>query len=518
MQFQIRKYLRIHVGCGHPGPPDATPDAGQTPTAADVEDGDFRGDALGEKVQKQPRRVPHLVALEGRLVLELQLPQLRVGRFEDGDPEGFASVRVLTVFVHTDSSFSACAGGPVGVDDFAFNIHHMGRSSQPHPPIPDRGHQPRQIVHSRFPFTRVVAELPPSVPFVPPEALERLNGRPLQVRVGANESAFGISPKARAAMEQAVSAIAWYNDPEAYDLRAAIAGLHGVDASEVSVGAGIDELLGLVVRLCIEPGDPVVSCTGSYPTFHYHVSGFGGSLHQVPYVDDREDVDGLLGLACQVDAHLVYLANPDNPMGTWNSGEGVQRLIGGLPEGCLLILDEAYVDFAPAEARLATEGVEAGAIRMRTFSKAHGMAGARVGYAVADAELVQALDKVRNHFAVNRIAQAGALASLQDCAFVADVVAKVDAGRAEYEELGRELGLPTLPSGTNFVAFDLETGDRARAAMAALLERDVFVRMPGVPPQDRCIRVTVGTPAERVRFASVFRDVLATLRPFQPPV
>ena len=366
-------------------------------------------------------------------------------------------------------------------------------------------------MESRFPFTRLVTQLPPSVPFVPPEALERANGRPLQVRVGANESAFGISPRARAAMEDAVSTIGWYNDPEAHDLRAAIAARHQVEASEVSVGAGIDELLGLVVRLCIEPGDPVVSCRGSYPTFHYHVSGFGGALHQVPYLDDREDVDGLLRLAHEVDAHLVYLANPDNPMGTWNSAERVRHLIRELPDRCLLILDEAYVDFAPAEARLPAEGVEPGTIRTRTFSKAHGMAGARVGYAITDAELVQALDKVRNHFAVNRIAQAGALASLLDSAFVAQVVAQVDAGRAEYEELGRELGLATLPSGTNFVAIDVGSGDRARAAMAALLQRDVFVRMPGVPPQDRCIRVTVGTPGERARFATIFRDVLAEL-------
>ena len=380
----------------------------------------------------------------------------------------------------------------------------------------DRTSQRRKPRHtapvtSKYPFTRLISELPPSVPFVPPEALERRNGRPLKVRVGANESAFGISPKARQAMEEAVSRIGWYNDPEAHDLRGAIAAAHQVDSGEVSVGAGIDELLGLIVRLTIEPGDPVVSCKGSYPTFHYHVAGFGGALHQVPYLNDREDVDGLLRLAHEVDAHLVYVANPDNPMGTWNSAEQVERLIRELPRRTLLVLDEAYVEFAPAVARLAADGVEPGTVRLRTFSKAHGMAGARVGYAIADAELVGALDKVRNQFAVNRVAQAGALASLRDPDFVADVVAEVAAGRIEYEELGNELGLPTLPSGTNFVAIDLGSGERARAAMAALLERDVFVRMPGVAPQDRCIRVTVGTARERAQFASAFRDVLTTL-------
>ena len=364
---------------------------------------------------------------------------------------------------------------------------------------------------SKYPFTRLLAALPPTVPFVPPEALERRSGRPLAVRVGANESAFGISTCARAAMAEEVDRIGWDNDPEAYDLRQAIAAFHGVQPAEVSVGAGIDELLGLIVRLCIEPGDPVVSCKGSYPTFHYHVAGFGAALHQVPYVDDREDVDGLLRLAHEVDAHLVYVANPDNPMGTWNRGADVERLCRELPEACLLVLDEAYVEFAPPEARLAGEGVMAGAIRMRTFSKAHGMAGARVGYAIADTEMVEALDKVRNHFAVNRVAQAGALASLGDRAFVGQVVDQVAEGREEYTALGRELGLLILPSATNFVAIDLGSGARARAAMASLLERDVFVRMPGVAPLDRCIRVTVGTPAERIRFAEVFREVLESL-------
>jgi histidinol-phosphate aminotransferase len=363
-----------------------------------------------------------------------------------------------------------------------------------------------------LPFTRIIQGLPPTVPFVPPEALERRNARPLKVRVGANESAFGISPRAREAMCAAVNQIAWYNDPEGHDLRAALARAHGVTMDQLSIGSGIDDLLGLVVRLLIEPGDPVVSSLGGYPTFHYHADGFGGVLYRVPYRDDYEDLEALLAQAGKVEARLLYVANPDNPMGTWHPAPALRRLIEQLPDTCVLILDEAYVDFAPDEALLTLDPDELRVVRMRTFSKAHGMAGARVGYAIAHREMVAALDKVRNHFGVNRVAQAGALASLQDRAFIDSVVQAVAEGRREYEALGRELGLSTLPSGANFVAMDIGDGLRARALMGALLERDVFVRMPGVAPLDRCIRVTVGTPEEREAFAQVLRQVLPQIR------
>ena len=357
-------------------------------------------------------------------------------------------------------------------------------------------------------FTRIIRDLPATVPFVPPEALERGNGRPLRVRVGANESPFGISPRAREAMCAAVDRIGWYNDPEAHELREAVARAHGVCMDEVSIGGGIDDLLGLVVRLFVEPGDPVVSSLGAYPTFNYHVEGYGGDLHRVPYRHDHEDLDALWSRAAAVGARLLYVSNPDNPMGTWHAAHDVNRLLDQLPGGCVLILDEAYVDFAPEEVCPPFSPDDARVIRMRTFSKAHGMAGARVGYAVAHRETVAALNKVRNHFGVNRVAQAGALASLQDPAFVQDVVRAVAEGRRDYEALGRELGLATIPSATNFVAMEIGEGGRARALLEALLTRDVFVRMPGVSPLDRCIRVTVGTPEERSGFAEALRQVL----------
>ena len=358
-------------------------------------------------------------------------------------------------------------------------------------------------------FTRLVESLPATIPFVGPETLERRRGEAFRVRIGANESAFGVSPKAAEAMREAIETVAWYNDPEGWELRSAIAARHGVRVEEVLLGAGIDEMLGNVVRTVVEPGMPVVTSHGAYPTFNYHVAGFGGVLESVPYRDDRIDLEALLDAVRRLDAPLVYLANPDNPMGTWHDAADVRAFIAGLPGSALLVLDEAYLEFAPASAVFPIDAHDPRVIRMRTFSKAHGMAGARIGYAVAPVETIVGLGKIRNHFGVNRIAQAGALASLEDPAFIASVVAEVARGRDEYHALARRLGLASVPSATNFVAIDAGgDGGRARALLARLQDEGVFVRMPGVAPLDRCIRVTVGTVGERARFVRIFEAVL----------
>ena len=357
-------------------------------------------------------------------------------------------------------------------------------------------------------FTHIVEALPPTVPFVPPEALERQRGRTLRLRVGANESNFGISPKAREAMVRAVDQVHWYNDPEGYELRTALARSIGVDFEEIVLGAGIDELLGLLVRLFAAPGDAVVTSLGAYPTFNFHVEGYGAVLHKVPYRDDREDLPALLAKVREIRPKLVYVANPDNPMGTWQQADALWSFIDELPSGSVLLLDEAYIDFAPEEALLPLDLERGQVVRLRTFSKAHGMAGARIGYGLAQREVVAALDKVRNHFGVNRVAQAGALASLGDQEFVRSVVGQVEEGKKQYAALAAELGLGMVSSATNFVALDMGSGERARRLMQMLLAEDVFVRMPGVAPLDRCIRLTVGPAAERQAIAEVLRRVV----------
>ena len=143
------------------------------------------------------------------------------------------------------------------------------------------------------PFTRIVQEIPATVPFLAPEAIERRSGKALTLRRGANESAFDPSPQALEAMREAAAQVNWYGDPESYDLRMALAGRHGVGMENIVIGCGIDALLELIVRTYLEPGQTAVTSLGGYPTFAYHVAGYGGKLEHVPYRDDHNDLAGL---------------------------------------------------------------------------------------------------------------------------------------------------------------------------------------------------------------------------------
>ena len=358
----------------------------------------------------------------------------------------------------------------------------------------------------------LVAALPASTPFVGPEALERRLGRPLNVRLGANESLFGPSARVVEAMRAAALEIQLYGDPEAFELRTALARHHGLALDHLVLGSGIDELLGVLVRAYLEPGQITVMSLGGYPTFAYHVTGHGGRIETVPYRDDRNDAEGLVEAARRTGAKLLYLANPDNPSGTALPAALQQDLLDRLPADCLLVLDEAYAEFAPADAIPEIPVDDPRVVRLRTFSKAHGLAGMRVGYAFGAAETIRPLDRIRNQFGVGRMAQAAALAALADQEHVAAVVSAVAAGRAEYAALARELGFAALPSATNFVTIDVGGNSVAKTILASLLEREgVFIRMPGAAPLDRCIRVTVGRPEERALFATAFRRVVACL-------
>ncbi|MFN0155901.1 MAG: pyridoxal phosphate-dependent aminotransferase [Gaiella sp.] len=339
-------------------------------------------------------------------------------------------------------------------------------------------------------FSRLVAGLPVTVPFVGPEALERARGRPFRARLGSNESAFGASAEAVAAMTRAAAESWMYNDPESHALHEALAAHLGIGRSHVVVGEGVDALLGYTVRALVDAGDPVVTSHGSYPTFTYHLAGHGAEVVAAPYHDDREDLDALLAAVRRTRARLVYLANPDNPMGSWWTAADVERFVRALPGETLLVLDEAYAEFAPAGVTPEATALLDRALRFRTFSKVHGMAGARVGYAFGPVELVERFEAIRNHFAVNRVAQAGALAALADTAHVERVLREVEEAKARIGRIAVSVGLAVLPSATNFVAVDCGTSEVAKALRETLAERDVYVRMPGVAPLDRCIRVT----------------------------
>jgi len=232
-------------------------------------------------------------------------------------------------------------------------------------------------------------------------------------------------------------------------------------------------------------------------------------LIKVPYRDDHENLRALLAKAGEVGAKLVYFANPDNPIGTWARGAEITGALKDIPEGCLLILDEAYVDFAPKDACPDIPVTQDNVVRMRTFSKAYGMAGARVGYAIGAADTIMGFNKIRNHFGMCRISQAGALAALADTAYLNQTLENVANSRTRIAAIAANHGLTCLPSATNFVAIDCgRDGDFARAVLAALVAAGVFVRMPFVAPQDRCIRISCGRPQDLDIFEAAFGPAL----------
>jgi histidinol-phosphate aminotransferase len=357
-----------------------------------------------------------------------------------------------------------------------------------------------------------IAAVPAMTPFVAPEELARRVGRDELLRLGANESAFGPSPRAIAAMREAVAKTSWYGDPESLELRAALAARHRCRIEEIVIASGIDDLMGLIVRAFCAPGDPCVATHGTYPTLFYHLNAYGGRAEFAhPNETGGIDPDAIVAAVRRSGAKLVYIANPDNPSGAFADRATLAALRSALPDDVLLFLDEAYADFVPRES-LPDDIIDPRTIRTRTFSKAYGMAGARTGYALASADVIATFQKLRLHFGVNRTAQIGALAALEDEAFLRGVVAEVGRGREEYHELAARLGIRSLPSATNFVCFEVGTRAQAETMVERLLNLGVFVRKPWAPPIDGFVRVTVGTTTERVAFAERFAEAIDLMR------
>lgn len=353
---------------------------------------------------------------------------------------------------------------------------------------------------------RLLVELPSLVPFVAPERLAAERGVEFTLRLGANESAFGPSPKAVAAAAE--FNVAHYGDPQATALRGKLASRHGCGLDELLVASGIDELLSLFCRAFVSPGETVVTTEGTYPTFEFAARGAGAQILRVPYRDDQPDLSALAGSA--QGAKIVYLANPDNPSGFAHPPTAIENFAASLPSDTLLLLDEAYADFLPAP-DLAVHLNPRSVVRLRTFSKAYGLAGMRIGYALTAAEHVAAIDKIRLHFGVNGPAQAAASVALADQSHLARVLAHTVEQRERLAAIGLICGLKPLPSSTNFVLFDAGSRARAEALLDRLLDEGVFVRKPGLPPLDRCVRITVGTAEQIDRLEPLLIRAVAEL-------
>jgi len=361
-------------------------------------------------------------------------------------------------------------------------------------------------------FIPTVKALPSIFPFVGPDAQERESGIKYTARMGANESGMGPSPKAIEAMNEAVKLSWQYADSDNYHLRHALADHYGVGDDNIMIGEGIDGLLGCATHMFVEHGVNVITSLGSYPTFNFQVKSRGGTLHLVPYKDNHEDRDALLAKAQETDASLIYFSNPNNPMGTWWSADKVQEMIDNLPTGAILLLDEAYVEAAEDGVAPKIDISNPQVLRFRTFSKLYGMAGARIGYVIGHPELIAAFDKVRNHYGINIVGQRGALAALQDQEYLAEVKSKVVKGRDRIHAFAKSLGLDSIPSAANFVTIDCgRDSDFAKLVLSKMMERGVFMRMPGVEPQSKCVRVSVGLDHEMDIFEKEFSEVMKSL-------
>ena len=346
-------------------------------------------------------------------------------------------------------------------------------------------------------------------PFIGPETQERINKKKFHARVGANENPFGPSPDAVEVIEKNAGEVWKYGDPEVYILRKAISRFHEIDFRNILVGEGIDGLISNIARLLINVGDKVVSSLGGYPTFDYHIFSAGGDVISVPYANDLENLNGLIEAAQIHRPRLLYIVNPDNPMGTWWTGKKIEELIENIPSETLVILDEAYFEFAPDEAIAAINPENPKVIRFRTFSKAYGLAGLRVGYAIGNAALINEFEKVRNHFGVNVLAQTAAVASLKDQKHLNYVKSKINQGKKRLYEIAYKNNLHYIDSATNFVTIDCgQDGIYAKRVLDEFINKGIFVRMPMVPPLNRCIRISIGTDEEIDLIKKYFPEVL----------
>ncbi|RFC69152.1 MULTISPECIES: pyridoxal phosphate-dependent aminotransferase [Mesorhizobium] len=362
-------------------------------------------------------------------------------------------------------------------------------------------------------FTKIAAGLPSTVPFVGPEAQERTRGKLFRARIGANENCFGPAPSVIAAMQSAAGEMWKYCDPDNYELKQALAAHLGLSAANVVVGQGIDGLLGVATRLFVEDGTPVVTSLGAYPTFNFHVAGSGGRLVLVEYENDKESLGTLLEAVRRENAPLVYLSNPDNPMGSWWTSNEIVEFMSALPSTTMLLLDEAYGETAPQGVLPPANLIRPNVLRFRTFSKAYGLAGLRCGYAFGDADVIANFEKMRDHYGVNKMAQVAGLAALHDQAYLKKVVERIVAGRRRIAEIAVANGLVPLPSATNFVTIDCGSdGIFAKKVLDGLLARDVFVRKPMAPGLDRCIRISVGLDYELDIFAEELPKALTAAR------
>jgi len=331
------------------------------------------------------------------------------------------------------------------------------------------------------------------------------------IKLDSNENPFGPSPLAVDALRKAIATANFYPDDDCSQLRWKLGTRHGLPPEQVLVGAGSTELISLLCQTLLAPGLNAVTSERSFIIYSMAVRAVGGQLIEAAMRDDSFDLETILA-AINANTRMVFLANPNNPTGTVLEAAAVERFLARIPDHVVVVIDEAYYEFAMHFAALrkithsnSLEYVRKGAsvVVLRTFSKAHGLAGLRVGYVLGQAELLGYCARMRNTFSVSSVGQAAAMAALDDDSHIQRAVENNAAQSRILAEGLSALGYRVVPTSSNFIFCDL--GEDGAAFAGRLLEEGVAVRPMGPWGAPHCIRVTIGTGEQNQAFLKAAR-------------
>lgn len=348
----------------------------------------------------------------------------------------------------------------------------------------------------------------PYEPGKPVEELERELGITGAIKLASNENPFPPSERVRQAIADAFEHLNRYPDGSGYYLRHALAKRHGVSPDAIVLGNGSNELIELIVRAFLKPGEEAVVPHPSFVVYPMIVQAAGGIRVVVTLRDYRLDLDAMARAVTET-TKLIFIANPNNPTGTIVTADEVDGFMKRLPEEVVVIFDEAYVEFAqgpdfPDSIGMVRQGRKI--FVLRTFSKAASLAGLRVGYAIADPDAIALCHRIRQPFNVNTLGQVAALAALEDEAHTAEILLVIEAGKKFLYQEFESLGLRAVPSRANFILVDV--GQPANALYQRLLREGVIVRPMTSFGMETALRISVGTPEENRRLIRALKKSL----------
>jgi len=330
------------------------------------------------------------------------------------------------------------------------------------------------------------------------------------IKLASNENPIGPSRKAIAAMKEAVKKVHFYPDGNAFYLKQKLAAKLDLSPENLVLGNGSNEIIEFLGHALITPAAEVIVSQFCFAVYPIVTALFGGHLTVVPARKYGHDLQAMLA-AITPDTRVIFVANPNNPTGTSASASDLEAFVNAVPENVVLALDEAYIEFldrAPDLLPLIRSGAKRNLLLMRTFSKIHGLAGLRLGYGIAHPELVSELEKIRQPFNINAVAQAGALAALEDEAHAAKTRRVNSRGLRLYAREFRKLGLEFVKSSANFVLVRVGDGNRVFGELQKL---GIITRPMGGYQLSEWIRISVGTPKENERCLAALKEVLGRL-------